>query len=282
MTKEIAKKESTAIAAPVHNNAWGSEGMDAADVVIPKLLLMQGQSEYVSEGKAKAGDIVKSTNGELLGGVQAGVEIIAFMTYKTWVVSQSNGSRYEFRRIEPITVDNVNAELEWEEDGRSWRRDRSLNFYVLLPSDIAKEIKALKALEATGDVPDSDDALLPCVLSFRRTSYGAGKDLISHFAKMASFNQPAAVSKFKLGAKIEKNDQGTFYVFTMEKVGKSTPEEIAACKRWYETITHTKVKVDDSDEKQVKQKAAPKDKATPSRGTYANKGNDDVDIENVF
>lgn len=281
MTKEIAKKETTALATPVQNQAWGSEGIDTSDVVIPKLLLMQGQSEYVAEGKAKAGEIVRSTNGEVLGGPGKGVEIIAFMTFKTWVMSEQNGGRFDFRGVEPITADNVNAPLEWDVGGKLWRRDRSLNFYVLLPSDIGKELTALQKLEKSGELPDPGDALLPCVLSFRRTSYGAGKDLSTHFMKAAAFNRPPAVSKFRLLSKIEKNDKGTFYIFDIEPVGLSSQDEIATCKKWYDIISVNKnVQVDDSDLKKSQTKAAPKD-TTPKRD-YKSKDNFDEQVENVF
>lgn len=275
MTKEVVVKESTALAKG--GPAWGSEGIDASDVVIPKLLLMQGQSEFVAAGKVKAGDIVKSTTGDLLGGAAGGVEIIPFMTFKTWVLSEFSGSRYEFRGVEPITAENVNEPLEWNVGSKAWRRDRCLNFYVLLPADISKEMKALKKLEEKGELPDPGDALLPCVLSFRRTSYGAGKDLATHFMKAATFNVPPAVSKFKLLSKLEKNDQGTFYIFTIEPAGKSSEEEINACKKWYEVISHTKVKVDDSDLKKDKKAPAPKqEKARVIEKDV------DMDVESVF
>lgn len=264
MSKEIAKKETTALAKPVNHEAWGSENVDASDVTIPKLLLMQGQSEFVAEGKAKLGDIVRSTTGEILGGASKGVEVIPLMSFKTWTILEKVGNRFEFRRVEPINADNVNEDLEWFQDGIAWRRDRCLNFYVLLPADIKREAAALEKLSKTGAFPDPKDALLPCVLSFRRTSYGAGKSLSTHFLQAASFNRPPAVSTFTLSSKMEKNDQGTFYIFEVANSGMTAVADLAVCKKWYETITQTKVKVDDSD--LVKpEKAKPVDKATPKR-----------------
>ncbi len=243
MTKEIAKKETNALTTPTNNAAWGAENVDASDVVIPKLLLMQGQSEFVAEGKARLGDIVRSTTGEVLGNAKEGVQVIPLMTFKTWTILEKVGGRFEFRSVEPITADNCNAPLEWVVEGAPWRRDRCLNFYVLLPSDIKREAAALENLNKTGAFPDPKDALLPCVLSFRRTSYSAGKTLSTHFLQAQSFNRPPAVSTFMLTSKMEKNDQGTFYVFEIANAGMTSPEDLNVCKRWYETITHSKVNV---------------------------------------
>jgi len=279
-SKAVTKKETTtAVSVPMDSQlSWGSEGIDANDVVIPKLLLMQGLSEFVSSGKARAGDIARSVTGEVLGNSTQGVEIIPFMSFKNWVLEEKAGNRFEYRGIESLTPENVNADLEWTQGGKLWRRNRTLNFYVLLPTDIKREIEALKKLETDGEFPEPKDALLPCVLQFKRTSYGAGKDLATHFIKAAAFKRPPAVSKFKLLSKIEKNDQGTFAVFVVEPVGKSTDEEIATCKKWYEIISNTKVQVDDSDQRKKKEPSTTTDKATPGRASAPI----DLDGEDVF
>lgn len=265
MTKEVVKKGTTAVALPTENLAWGSEGVDATDVVIPKLLLMQGLSNYVAEGKAALGDIVRSTTGEILGNAKKGVEIIPLLSYKTWKISEKVGNKFEFRSQEPITALNVNEPLEWTQGGSTWRRDRCLNFYVLLPSDVKREAAALDKLKTSGEFPDPKDALLPCVLTFQRTSYGAGKALSTHFLQAASFNRPPAVSTFKLISKMDKNDQGTFFIYEVENAGLTSEADLAVCKRWYETITNSKVKVDEADMVEPKRKAAPVDTASPKR-----------------
>ena len=264
MTK-LAKKETTAVALPLENRSWGSENIDASDIVIPKLLLMQGQSKFVAAGKARAGDIVKSTTGEVVGGAQKGVKVIAFMTFKEWDVSEKNGGRFEFRFKESVTPSNVNDSWEFTKDGNDWRRDLCINFYALLPSDIERLQVAMAKLDKTGELPDPADALLPVVLSFRRTSYRAGKDLISHFAKAASFHQPPAVSTFELGSVAETKDKDIFQVFKITPAGKTPAESISLCHTWYNTIKGNGVKVDDSDlqedaPKQAKPTAKPQTK----------------------
>lgn len=229
--------------------AWGATGFTQDDILIPKLLLMQPLSKLVADDKASPGSIVKSTTGETMCKKGETVEVIPFAMHKSWVLMEEVNGKFEFRSIQPMTADNAAADLEWSTpDGKRWRRDRALNFFFLLPSDIAKEANALKALAEKGEYPDPDDALIPCATSFRRTSYGAGKSFATHFAKSASFNVPPAVKVFKLGARLEKNDKGTFYVWTIESSRKSSKEELTACEKWWTTVQGAKVKIDDSDE----------------------------------
>jgi hypothetical protein len=248
-TKAIAKAQTTAVAAPLATQAWGSDGIDKSDILIPKLLIMQGLSQFVSDQKASIGDIVRSTTGEILadGKKKGSVEFIPLTSFKTWIKEEKVGNKFEYRGQEPMTASNSTEPTEWTENGTEWRRNRCLNFYVLLPGDIARDRAARKKLADTGDFPDTDDVLLPCVLSFRRTSYSAGKTLITHFAKAEHMGVPPAVSIFKLFSKIEKNDQGTFQVAVVEKSGKTTSEDIVICRSWYDTLKKSTVKVDDSD-----------------------------------
>lgn len=276
MTTTVVKKKETNTALDTirPDNSWGSEGIDASDVVLPRLLLMQGLSELVQEGKTKSGDIIRSTTGEVLGGAQKGVEIIPISSFKTWKLLEIVGKKYEYRGIEPLTAENTNAPLEFLRDGKTWRRDRVLNFYVLLPGDIAKEAAAMKKIQTTGEFPDPRDALFPCVLSFARTSYGAGKDLASHFIRAASFNMPPACSRFSLSSKVEKNDLGTFSILEVNNLGMTSAEDLAVCKKWYEIIFNTKgVKVDDPESK----------KETPPKGASARGASTDIppiDLDN--
>jgi hypothetical protein len=223
---------------------WSKQHVDASNILIPKLLLMQGLSDLVSDGKAKLGDIVKSTSGEVVGGVGKPVEVIPIMLTENWALLEKVGNKFEYRGIEPVTLANKDAEYEYTYNGTQWRRDRCLDFYVLLPSDIAKE-KAAKAAVASGDYPDPDAALLPCAISFRRTSMRAGKDLATHFAKASHFGMPPAVTTFKLTSFIDKNNQGTYAVFQIEKGGKTAKEDLDVCHKWYQTISASRPKVHD-------------------------------------
>lgn len=249
VTKAVAKKTETALSTNVlTSSAWGAENIDPANLLIPKLLLMQGLSEMVTERKAQQGDIIRSTTKEILSkGIDAGVEFIPFNSFDTWVIEEKIKDKFEYRRTEPVTNANKAAAWEWQEKGSTWRRSSSLNFHVLLPGDIAKEMAAMENLAKTGAMPKPTDAVLPCVVSFKRTSRGAGKDLTTAFGTARHFNIPPSSWTFTLKAKSEKNELGTYYVYTVEQTGMTKPGELEYAKKWYDTVSKFQVKVDDSD-----------------------------------
>jgi hypothetical protein len=226
----------------------GGAVMDATDILIPKLLMAQALSEVVSQGSVAQGSIYKSTTGEVLAARDKSISFLPLLSWKTWRVSEVTGTKPEFARREPMTDPNV--PLEWQENGKAMRRDREMNFYILLPSDIEREAKALAALEKTGELPSPDDALLPCVITFTRTSYGAGKVLATHFAKAGHFNLPPYVSVLGLSLAQEKNDFGTFYRWevTSKTERPTTALERHAAEKWCATLRHAEVRVDEAED----------------------------------
>jgi hypothetical protein len=64
----------------------------------------------------------------------------------------------------------------------------------------------------------------------------------------------------QLGCRLEKNDKGSFYVYTVGNSGRTTsPEDLKTCKDWYDVIKSGRVKGHDTDleEEDAKPKAAP-------------------------
>lgn len=259
MKKEVAKKETqnTAVALPMEDMSWGSEDIDPNDFIAPKLLLMQGLSKLVAARKAQQGDIVKSTTGEILGNDTKPVEFMPLNTYKTWKLEELVNGKYEYKGIEPFTADNCSAPYEFSKNGTQWRRIETLNFNVLVVADLEKEKAAFKKYKDGGAMPAPSDALIPCLLSFGMTGYRAGKEIISEFTKAKKMRIPPASMILQLGCRLEKNDKGSFYVYTVSNTGKTTsPEDLKICKEWYDVIKSGRVKGHDTDleEEEVKPK----------------------------
>jgi hypothetical protein len=216
----------------VFDSAWGTEGVDKRDILIPKLLVMQGLSDLVTEEKAQMGDIVDSVTGEVLGSCREKdykpVPVIPIMTFKTWVVFKKSGNgQTEFKEIIPMTAGNENLPREDEE----FVRDRCINFYVL-------------------NANRTDE--LPYLLSFRRTSYRAGAKLATYFTKCELAARrgrpvPPAARIWNLGGSKQSNDKGTFYVFDVEQAGETPKEAIQTAFEWYQTLRTQSTKVDHSD-----------------------------------
>jgi hypothetical protein len=218
----------------VPESSWGSEGLSNSDILVPKLLVMQGLSDLVAEGKANVGQIRESINGELLGGMvkpkeQTAVEVVAFSSFKTWVIFEKKNGKDEYVKTVPMTPENEGWLIDEVIGGVQVRRDKCLNFYVLL----ASELKAGTAF--------------PYLVSFRRTSMRAGKKLATMAAKLRVFKKPLAAKIINLGVLAEENDKGKYFVFDVTQGRSTTTDELAAAHQWYEALKTTNVKVDDSD-----------------------------------
>jgi hypothetical protein len=210
--------------------AWGSENVSSKDLIIPKILVMQGLSEAVSEGKAAIGDMIDSVSGEKIGNKANAVPFIPFYTFKTWIESVKKGDKYEYIRQIPMDATNEDLPVEYQVDGAMYRRDRCINCYVLLPTTL-----------------DSNGGVIPYLISFRRTSYTAGKKLSTFIAKLSDANQPAAAKNFALSVETKKNDKGTYMAFNVEPLEATKPEHLKVAYDWYLKVKNTSVKVDDSD-----------------------------------
>jgi len=225
-----------------------------SDLVLEKVLLMQGLSVLVNERKAQQGDIVKSVSAEKLGDIETSVGFIPLTFKNLWMLQEdTGGSRPEFRGMEERNASNEDAPWEFTQDGANWRRVKVTEVYALLTKDVEKQADVRKQIEK-GETPDLDSTLLPVVISFRSTSYKAGQNICTHFAKAAQMTAeygktilPHAYT-MELSAHPEKNDKGSFFVYKVKKSGSVTPEALKAAQRWVGVLGTTNIKVDTSDE----------------------------------
>jgi hypothetical protein len=72
----------------------------------------------------------------------------------------------------------------------------------------------------------------PILIPFCKTSYKAGKNLIS-LATFNSDNGKISSHKYRLTSKQQKNDKGTFFVMNVEPAGRSDDESIARADAFY-------------------------------------------------
>jgi hypothetical protein len=214
--KEVTVKQETSLTIP-SVDAWGTPDIGAQDILIPKILLMQGLSQFVADGAAQIGDFRDSVSGALLGNLSTPIQFLPVHIDKTWVLSKKIGDRFKYQTMMPVTRDNENMEWEYtDNEGVLCRRDYTMTCYCLLPSDVKEGLP------------------MPYTISFRRTSMRAGKKLFTQMYirnKQAGKVPPASV--MELSAKREKNDQGTYMVLDIAPVRASSNEEIHACFELY-------------------------------------------------
>lgn len=240
MSKQVAKKSKEKVeetlpavqSSQVDLNAWGVPAMNinARDIQIPKILAMQPGSNAVTAGEAKFGEFRDSLSGNLVGDVKNPIDFIPFFMEKVFVVMRLDKGQYKFNRQVPIVPaiedhDFEHKEGEWQE---KWYR--TLNFYVLLPQEVA------------------DGSAIPYILSFRSSSARAGQKLATtmYMKNLKAGKTPPAMTMSLSGA-TQKNDKGTFVVMDVKEKRASTSEEIASAFEWVKTVLSGRVKVDHSD-----------------------------------
>jgi len=223
MSKEVTKVESSEVSTDAADmGAWGNRETSAKDIIVPKVLLMQGLSEAVSDEKAKLGDFLYSLDDEVLGGFDKPITFIPFHYERLWIVKHDG----EFHHIEPVTPANEN--MPWEELQGSTQVQNiyCLNVYAMLEGDLS----------------------LPVIIPFKSTSLKAGKKVVTQMDfknKAAGLIPPAKA--MELSASKVKNDKGTYAVLDCKEVRSSSKEEIAAAFSWYQAVNAGNTKADDSD-----------------------------------
>lgn len=219
---------------------WDLGAVDSKDIIIPRLVILQSTSKLVQKDAAAFGDIANTVTGEILGSCREKerkpVKFIAFKEEKTWGLFEVTGTKPEFRGVVPITAENNDLEREYEENGKKFRRYRTLSYFVLLPEELEK-----------GGMP------LPYILTFRSTSFKAGRVLSTHFVMCkASMKQgkptapPSVV--FELSGTKTQNDKGTFYVAEVTPTKEvAKPEWVQTAHDWLKTMRSSNYRVDATD-----------------------------------
>lgn len=246
-------KTNTALAvAPVQNTALavlppaqGGEDIDSSDVILPAVYLMQKMSEWVGDELAKAGQFVKSINKAVIGGRGTAVELVPLSFNKSFRIAEAVGNKWV--RNEPWDPAK-SQEWEFEEEGKSLKRVKCINVYALLMPEVVAEAKEKELVAKSGEMFDLEKALTPVLISFRSSSFKAGKVLTDHFAKAQQYKAEPYVLKFKLDSHEDSNDDGDFYVSDVVSAGKLPQEFYETCAYWRGLILKGKTKVVETEE----------------------------------
>lgn len=219
--------------------AWGAGAdIDEAkeifsnDYLIPKLWLIQSMSQLRIDGLANEGDFCNSIDGKIISNGEAPLNFVVVNTFKRWQTFKVNEKmKKEFVSSEAMTLENANYKYEFELDGFNHTRRQVLGFTVLLASDLEKGLRR------------------PYVLDFAGSSKRAGRVLITEINELRDAGYPSAVLAFAISSKMEKNDDGTFYIKEVKKIGVTSPAVVEKARAVYDDlkINADQVVVDESD-----------------------------------
>lgn len=227
----------------------------ASDVLIPRLLLMQGISPLVTARKAQLGDIVRSTTGEKLGNPDKPVDIVPIKLSNTWTNFEVVGQKGEFRSQEPRTAANETLPWEYARSGTTWQRKKTVTLFALLPQDVAAYEAEIARVVKDGGIPDLNKTVLPVVITFMSTSFKwAGKKCSSFFntLQVTQRRVPSIQSYdyvLPLLCKEEKGVKGTYYVYDFAPtvpLKNKDARKVAA--EWASALGTMTVRTDDTGE----------------------------------
>lgn len=228
MSKEVAKKQTAEVSTELME--WGS-GPDVStkDLVVPKLLLMQGTSDLVKKKKAQYGDLVDSIDKQVLGGTDKAVEVVPFHVNKYYTIRDKNTPKKDFIRRDVLNAESDNLPyFDIDPDGKEIIRERTYEVYCI----------------QTGS---EYVANLPLVVVLKASNEKTGKAV---FTQMYIKNKnaklsPAAVT-FDITSREETRDDNSYMVYDVKPKRRATKEEEASCLTWFKMVTQ--IKVDESDE----------------------------------
>lgn len=261
------KEETKALAvAPTQTEIQAAEAAQsqevvASDVLIPRLLLMQGISPLVATRKAQIGDFIRSTTGEKLGDPEHPVDIVPISMVNTWInfeTAKSAGTQKPaFRGIEPRNA--TNELLPWEFEGQGGQemfRRKAISLYALVPADVAKYDKEIERAMASGEAPDLNSTVLPVIITFQSTSFKhAGRKCASFFnnvrANAAKLRGKMDIAPFQyiltLKAIEEKSGTNSWWCYDFESPKSlKDPKIREEAARWSLILKSQKIRTDDA------------------------------------
>lgn len=247
MNTQVAKKESS-LPAQFNPQSAAMMGLSASDMLMPRLLLMQGSSQLVKQAKTKsAGDIVDSVSGEtILSSKDAAegkkIEMIPLTAYKTWIIDRFDTvtQKWKYHAQVPMLPNEEKLPWEYEEYNEQtrmqdkYRRKYRINVYALIKSQIGTE------------------DCLPYLVSFQVFALDEGKKITTHMLKaFRNKKNPYCKSFFLTSGTTTSKKGDSFEIFRVELGTEVKPDAQKVAHSWMEEIQAGRV-VADADEEEKK------------------------------
>lgn len=224
------------LAIPFEEFSAGTEEAEASDIIIPRMLLMQGTSKWVTDSKFNLGDIMNSVEEVKIGDKNKPVEVLPFLLRKTWEIFEDvqNGPW-----LGSEAWNSGNDDLDWqferedEEKGlMKLKRQRNYGFYVFNVADLGSGFP------------------VPMLLNFRSSSgFKEGKKIASHFSMMKGLQQPGHNVVWSVKSEGvstgEGKDKRAYQKFVVQKARNATPEEMASCQQWLKLLSSNRDRIKD-------------------------------------
>lgn len=233
--KEVSKKDTGIVK---YTEIEGLEGIEQDMLVIPRLKLVQGLSEEVTENDVKPGSICNSVTKEVVSSIPKTAKEGASLNIIPVMVSKK--TRMLFKDIEEgggILCQSIGGKIgEGDPGGNCFECVKSKWNNGEAPECI--EFYNVFCLIEGVNYP------VPFVASFGKLNLKAGRQLINF---LVSKQDVPWKFKYTLSSVFTENDKGKFYVFKVSPAGKSSNKEIELGKEMYDLIKTAETVIDYSD-----------------------------------
>lgn len=229
-TEALVRKTNSALAVAEgyeKGDTRGTEGIDSSDVRLSFIAIAQKTSKAIDPtetGKFIDGlkfmDMYNSETRDIYG--TGPIQFIPLLLRKRANLLKDNGTLGE-----PVQWDDPRVTWEGARDaGRDKPEGQQIYDWAVLL------------------VVDGNINPLPIVLSFRSTSFGAGKSL-NGFVKV---RKPAFAGLYNLSVVPDKNEKGSFGKFLVQPAGAPAAEHTSYAEMVYESIKGQKIVIEDEPE----------------------------------
>lgn len=224
MSNEVIEKTQTGLVPSTQPQRGFEGGVDQEDLIIPRAKLIQALSPELAEGVEgiKIGSIINSLTKEVLA-----QDFIPIFTFKNFI------------RFNPRSKDDPNFDSDYEPGAVIWKSVDPMDPRVKEQTKFGPNGEKPVAITFINFFSCFPGMSMPIIISFSKTSYKAGKNLLS-LAKFCGGDMFSR--KYKLVSQMETNDVATYAVLKVKPVGAVTPDEFQLCERlWNEFSSKVEV-----------------------------------------
>lgn len=207
-----AKKEAGLVSGNAPQRGFEA-GLDKEDLIIPRAKLIQALSPEMTEGLegVKVGAIINSLTKEVLP-----QEFIPIFMFKNYI------------RFNPRSKDDPNFNSDFEPGAVIWKSSDAEDPRVVEETRFGDEGEKPLATTFLNFFSYFPGCAMPVVVSFSKTSYKAGKQLLS-LAKFATGDMFSR--KYRLSSQVETNHIASYAVLKVAAAGMASAEDQALCEK---------------------------------------------------
>jgi hypothetical protein len=206
----------------------GQEKIEANDLQMPRIKLLQPLSPEAEDGDNQAGDMLNSLTHENYGKELTFIPIVHFKSRIYWKPREEGGgilcSSMDAQRPNKTEYAKSCGECDkknWDNETKTAPECVIYYNFIVIP-------------EGTN---------VPVALSMEKTKLKAAKKLIS-LAKYAGGNLDMFAKKYKITTKKEKNDRGSWFTYVVDPVGYVTEAEYKGAEAAYESLKGIAIPID--------------------------------------